>query len=820
MSGLPIDAVIPDLIAALRAKNMAVLQAPPGAGKTTRVPLELLKAKLFMGKIIMLEPRRLAARAAAERLAEQLGERVGKTVGYAMRGANTTNPTTKIDVVTEGILTRMIQSDPELSGISALIFDEFHERNLQADLGLALALEIREGLREDLCILPMSATLDAEPVAALLGDAPIITSQGRSYPVEARFLDKPWRQAGQRFPRFEQALADLISQASSDETGSILAFLPGEGEIRRTLSLLDGHGIDADLRPLFGAMPFAEQRRAIAPSERRKIVLATSIAETSLTIEGIRIVVDGGLSRRAAFDAGAGMGRLETLRVTKAEATQRAGRAGRLEAGIAYKLWTKGEDGGLAPFPPPEILSSDLTSLVLDLARWGARRPDAVQFLTQPRQTDFKAAQELLNQLGAITQDGAITDQGMRMAKMPTHPRIACLLSHTKGNDALLLAALLEARDPIEARNSDLAFRMEALKDPRKFTATRPYKLRQGATARIKADAIRLTARGNETLSLGQVAALAYPDRVGLRRTGSQPRFLLSGGAGAYLDDDDTLARARMIVATDLDGDKKEARIRLAAPITEAELRTLYPDRIVEMMQCRWSKRDRAVRPKIETRFMALVLAEQNWQDCPPEELANALLEGVSDLGLGALNWTKEAKFLRARVEFLRAQDDAFPDYSDEGLMNSARDWLLPFLFGLKTAQALKTVNLRSALWAALNWEDQQRLDAQAPAKITAPTGTGLAIDYSGAQPKIAVRLQELFGLATHPVVGPKRLPLLIELLSPAGRPVQTTADLPNFWRTSYADVRKDMRGRYPRHPWPENPLEAEATRRAKPRGS
>jgi ATP-dependent RNA helicase HrpB len=822
-AALPIEAVLPNLLAALTDTNHAVLQAPPGAGKTTRVPLFLLEQDLFTGKILMLEPRRLAARAAAERMADLLGEPVGQTVGYRMRGDSKTSAKTRIEVVTEGILTRMIQSNPDLPGISCIIFDEFHERSLQADLGLALALEIRAALREDLCLIIMSATLDAAPVAALMGDAPVVTSQGKSYPVEQRFLPRPWMQPGRKGPRFENAAATLVATAVSETTGGVLVFLPGAGEINRVQQLLGTSlGPDVAIRPLYGAMPFKDQRAAITPPAKgRKVVLATSIAETSLTIPDIRVVVDTGRARRARFDANSGMSRLVTERVTKAEATQREGRAGRVAAGACYKMWTKGENGGMAPFAEPEIRSTDLTGLVLELAVWGTNDPSRMPFLSQPREADFSTAQDLLHMLGALDTDRRITEYGRKLAKLPTHARLAHVLMQA-GKDAGVLAALLEARDPLirEGRTlpADLALRWEALQNPGKFHSERPYRANRAVMDTIKQEAKRLKPQGKAALSLGAMTALAYPDRIGLHRTGDAPRYLLSGGKGAYLDTGDTLGANRLIVATDLDGDAKEARIRMGVALSEAELVDLYGDQIKEVTICVWNKRDRRVDARLQRKFQALVLSDQVWKDCPADALATGMLEGIRDLGLNILPWTKAATLYRARIMWLRDKGGDMPDLSDTALLGTLETWLGPHLSGMKKPDDLKRLDMAVILRGMLSWEAQQALDALAPASIKAPTGTTLPVDYSGAQPGVSVRLQELFGLTAHPCVGPNRIPLLIELLSPARRPVQTTADLPNFWLTSYADVRKEMRGRYPRHPWPEDPTVAEATRRVKPK--
>jgi ATP-dependent helicase HrpB len=819
MSNLPIEAALPALRDALRTTKMAVLQAPPGAGKTTRVPLFLLEQDLIDGKILMLEPRRLAARAAAERMAETLGESAGQTVGYRMRGDSKSSATTRIEVITEGILTRMIQSDPELSGIGCIIFDEFHERSLQSDTGLAFTLEVRDALRPDLHLIVMSATLDAAPIAKLIGDAPMITSEGRAFPVEPRHLPKPWAKPNTRGPRFENAMADLITQAAQETTGGILAFLPGEGEIRRTEALLQNTlPKDCILRPLYGALPFADQRRAVLPEKQgRKVVLATSIAETSLTIQDVHVVVDGGRARRARFDAGSGMSRLITDRVTKAEATQRMGRAGRVAEGICYKLWTKGEEGGMAPFPLPEILSADIANLILDLAAWGTTNPRSLPFLDHPRDTDVAQAQSLLRSLGALDTANRITPHGTALARHPLHPRLAHMLEHG-GPDAPLLAALIESRDLLpRTAPSDLTLRIEALKNPQTFGNTRLFKPNPAAIKSIKQEAKRLKHKPT-TLSLAETLALAYPDRIGLRRKGDAPRFVLSGGKGAVFHEDDTTGTNRLIIATDLDGNAREAKVRAALPITQSELANVYGDQFTDIELCEWSKRDRRVLARKRTQFGQLILDDQNWKDCSPDASNATMCDGIRDLGLQCLPWQAPAQLFRARVEWLRAQGHAMPDLSDATLTETLTDWLEPHLTGIRTPDSLKKLDLLTILRNTLSWDEQQTLDQLAPASITAPTGTKLPIDYGAAQPKIAVRLQELFGMTTHPTAGPKRLPLLIELLSPARRPVQTTADLPNFWSTSYADVRKDMRGRYPRHPWPEDPTQAKPTRRVKPR--
>lgn len=812
---LPIQDAIAPLLAALTSLGRAVLQAPPGAGKTTVVPLEMLAAKVTDGKILMLEPRRLAARAAAERMAETLGEKPGQTVGYRIRGESKVSRATRIEVVTEGILTRMLQSDPELRGIGAVIFDEFHERSLNADLGLAFCLEIAEALREDLILVAMSATLDAGPVAKLMGDVPVITSEGRSFPVETRWLDKPLRKG----VRFDAAVADLVVQALGETEGGVLVFLPGEGEIRRVEGLLKSRlPPNCQLRPLFGAMDFAAQRAAIAPCRQgRKVVLATSIAETSLTIQDIRVVVDGGQSRRARFDPSSGMSRLVTEKVTRAEATQRAGRAGRVAQGTAYRLWTRGEEGALQAYPPAEIEAADLTGLALELAQWGAQA-DELAFLTPPHPGTLAEAQAVLCMLGALDDKLRITDHGKVLSALPLHPRLGHMLA-IAGPQAGPLAALLADRDPLSrGAPSDLTLRIEALTNFRRFSDTRPYQANRGAIERIKTEAKRLQRAapksGTQSLSVAEQAALAYPDRVGLHRKGDEPRFVLSGGKGAYLDDSDTLAGSRLIVATDLDGNPREARIRQAIQISESELRGLFTNQILWQDVCDWSKRDRRVVSRKQERFGQIVLDDRIWKDVPAEAVALAMLDGVRDLGL---KFSSAARRFVARVDLVREAGEDLPDMSEDALMGSLETWLLPHLGGVKIGEDWKRFDLLEPLRAMLNWPQMQALDRASPAHFITPLDRKIPIDYSGEHPEISLRLQEMFGQITHPMIG--RTPLRVTLLSPAGRPVQTTMDIPGFWASSYADVRKDMRGRYPRHPWPEDPTQADPTLRVKRRG-
>ena len=809
---LPIDDALPALRAAIAARGMAVLQAPPGAGKTTRVPLDLLAAGLVKGRIVMLEPRRLAARGAAERMADSLAEPVGQTVGYRIRGEAKISRATRIEVVTEGILTRMIQSDPGLSGIGALIFDEFHERSLNADLGLSLALEIRRALREDLVLVVMSATLDAGPVAALMGNAPVITSAGRAFDVETRWLGRCLDAS----LRFEAAVAAQVAQAVDDcPVGGVLVFLPGEGEIRRVEAALSGrlppHCV---IRPLFGAMDFAAQRAALAPVAGRKIVLATSIAETSLTLPDIRVVIDGGRARRARFDPNSGMSRLVTERVTRAEAEQRRGRAGRVAEGVCYRMWTRGEEGGLAAYPPAEIEVGDLTGLALELALWGGDVP----FLTPPNVGAMAEARNLLTGLGALAA-GRITDHGRVLAALPLHPRLAHMLA-VAGKAAAGLAALLGERDPLRGAPPDLGLRMAAIADPKRFEADHPYAVSRPVVDRIRDDQRRLTKgvadRPSPVLSLGQMAALAYPDRIGLRRRGDAPRWVLSGGKGAAMAAGQPLSGARLIVATDLDGDAREAVVRQAVAISEDDLRGVHGAGIAWRDTCEWSRRENRVLARRQECFGALVLDDRPWIDAPVEAVARAALEGVRLIGLPL---KPAARRLRARIELARGGGADWPDCSDAGLLAGDAGWLLPHLGGVRSEADIRALDLTEALRGRLNWEQAQALDRLVPAQFETPLGRRVPIDYDGDAPGIEVRLQEMFGVTVHPVVGAARLPLRVVLTSPGQKTIQVTMDLPGFWKTSYAEVRKDMRGQYPRHPWPEDPTVAEPTLRAKPRG-
>ncbi|WP_112873530.1 ATP-dependent helicase HrpB [Paracoccus endophyticus] len=814
---LPIDEAIPALRAALSAHGRAVLVAPPGAGKTTRVPLALMD--MIPGRILMLEPRRLAARAAAERMAATLGQPVGGDVGYRVRGDSV--PGARIEVVTEGILTRMVQSDPALTGTGCVIFDEFHERSLNADLGLALAWESRAVLRPDLAVLVMSATLDAEPVAALLDDAPVVRSLGRAFPVDTRWLDRPLPAGHRLVPEAARLVARAEAETRANPGGTILVFLPGEGEIRRVAAMLD---LDAEVVPLFGAMDFAAQRAALAPpGERRRIVLATAIAETSLTIPGVRVVVDAGRARRARFDPGSGMSRLVTERVSRAEAEQRRGRAGRVAPGLCYRMWARAEEGGLSAFAPPEMATADLTGLALELAAWGSA--EGLVFLTPPPAAALAEARALLAGLGALDADGRITGHGRAMAALPLHPRLAHMLL-VAGRDAADLAALLAERDPIRGAPADLALRLAAIRDPRGFADRHPWPADRATIERIRAESRRLrrlvpdrpaaapdaAARpaAQAPLAPAASAALAYPDRIGLRRRGEAPRFVLSGGKGAVVAEGDPLGAARLIVATDLNGDLREARVRMGATLDEADLRALYGDRIERVDRVDWSRREGRVLARRQDRLGALVLADQPLDDPDPQAVARAAWQGLRDLGLP---WTPAARRLRARIALV----PGLPDVSDAALLDQPA-WLLPWLETARTAGALRALDLTEPLKALIGWDGQRLLDQAAPAAFTSPLGRRIPIDYDAETPTIEARLQELFGVTRHPIAGSR--PLRIVLLSPGGKPVAVTTDLPGFWAGGYGDVRRDMRGRYPRHPWPEDPTAADPTLRAKPRGT
>jgi len=817
-----VQEALPALLAALSERSCAVLQAPPGAGKTTLVPLALLdQTWLGNAKIIMLEPRRLAARAAARRMADLLGENVGETVGYRVRQDSKVGPKTRIEVVTEGILTRMIQDDPGLDGVGAVLFDEFHERSLPADLGLALTLEIQGSLRDDLRLLVMSATLDGERVAALLGDAPIITSQGRAFPVEIRWLERPEPR------KFESAVASAILRALDEtESGDVLAFLPGQGEIRRVERHLRDDGCEAAVVPLFGDLPAAEQDRALLPIPgRRKVVLSTAIAETSLTIEGVAIVVDGGQMRVPRFDPNGGMTRLVTLPVAKASAEQRRGRAGRLGPGTCYRLWSEAEHRALPGFASPEILDADLAPLSLDLARWGTQDPNELRWLDPPPAAAYAQATTLLRDLEALDEEGRITAHGKAMAVLPVHPRLAHMMIRGRalglGGLACAIAALLSERDILrQSRDADLRRRIEAVLGGDDRDTDRGGLMRARDLTRQLRRQLGAPEQRDRLDRTGLLLAFAFPDRVAQRR-GDGLVYRLSNGRGAFFKEPEAISSSPYLAVADLDGERKEARIFLAAPLDQADLEEHFAAHIARTDSVLWDKREQAVLARRQTHFGALVLEESRMDNPSPELMAKAQLLAIANLGLAALPWSDAAQALRQRIAFVRRhQPDAWPDLSDETLLATMEDWLLPYLSGMSRVAHWQKLDLAAILRDSLTWEQRQALDRLAPTHVGVPSGSRIGIDYENAeQPVLAVRLQEMFGLAETPSLLDGRVPLLLHLLSPARRPLQVTRDLAGFWAGSYKAVKSDMKGQYPKHYWPDNPLEAEPTARAKPRG-
>jgi ATP-dependent helicase HrpB len=819
VSPLPIDAALPELTAALRANNAAVLVAPPGAGKTTRVPLVLAREEWAQKaekkrRILVLEPRRLAARAAAERMAQTLGERVGDTVGLRVRFGSKISSRTRIEIITEGVFTRLILDDPMLDGVAAVIFDEFHERSLDADLGLALARDVQQGLREDLRILVMSATIDGARIAKLLGDAPVIASEGRAFPVETRY-------AGRDARPIEPQVADTIVRAMRADTGSLLAFLPGAGEIRRTKTLLEGRAEPStDVVALYGALTGDEQDRAIAPAPpgRRKIVLATSIAETSITIEGVRIVIDSGLARVPRYEPDVGVTRLETVRVSRAAADQRRGRAGRIEPGICYRLWDEPQTAALEPFARPEILAADLSSFALDLAAWSGG-PDQLAFLDPPPHAALTEAKALLRELGAIDSDGRITAEGKLLRRLPLPPRLARMVIDAGAEgDALPAAeiATLIGERGLGGDDVDLRERLNALRRDRS-----PRARDARAMAQRWADvASAPSPRGRGALSVGVLLALAYPERIAKNRGGAAGAFLLVNGRGVNIDPASALAREPFLAVAELAGTAAQGRILSAAPITLAEIEQRFPDRIEARKEIAFDAASASLRGRRSRRLGAIALSDQPMPVVANDDTAPKLAAGIAGLGMHRLPWIKSLQQWRDRVMFLRASEgEEWPDLSDAALTHTVNAWLAPALTAKTALGDITADELSTALRALLPWPLQRRLDAEAPTHFAAPTGSQVTIDYEAeGGPKIAIRVQELFGLDHHPAIAGGRVPLLIELLSPAHRPVQMTRDLPGFWRGSYAAVRAEMRGRYPKHPWPDDPIAAPATRRAKPR--
>ena len=830
MTDLPVQSVLPEIREALRTSQAAVLQAPPGAGKTTLVPLAVLDEPwLGSRKIVMLEPRRLAARAAAHRMAYLLGGRVGETVGYRVRLDTVVGPRTRIEVVTQGILTRLLLNDPALEDYGLVIFDEFHERNVQSDLGLALVLQSREVFRDDLRLLVMSATLDGTRVAQLLGSAPVITSEGRVHPVETHYLtEDPGRNV-------EQAIVRTILRSLARDSGDVLVFLPGVGEIRRVERRLVERIADPSIRiaPLYGNLPLSAQDLAIAPSPpgTRKVVLATSIAETSLTIEGVRVVVDSGLRRAPRFSPRSGMTHLETLRVSRASADQRRGRAGRLGPGVCYRQWTRHTHDHLAPFDTPEILEADLAPLALDLAAWGAPDPNDLAWLDPPPRAAYESARALLADLGALDTRGNVTPHGKAMAELAVNPRLAHML--LRGNEighgalACEIAALLTERDLFRSKSSvpqaDLRLRLEVLHRQDGYSHSGLTIERSVASnVRRQADDLRrrlkLARQPVEIDAAGLLLAFAYPDRIARRNPGKEGRFLLRNGRSATLGANDPLTDADFLVAADLGGLGQELTIYRAAPVTRRDIEEHFHDLIEETVETSWFADAGAVRSVRYRKLGALVLSEAPVPDPAPNEIRTALLDGIRLEGLDLLPWSKSSDTLRQRIAFLRSIDPTWPDLSDENLMATLPEWLGPYLDGLRSRQDLQRLDLTSILLGLLSWPQRQELDRLAPTHVTVPSGSSIPIDYANPEsPVLAVRLQEMFGATETPRIAGGRVPLTIHLLSPAHRPVQITRDLAGFWKSGYFEVKKDLKGRYPKHYWPDDPLTANPTNRVRP---
>jgi ATP-dependent helicase HrpB len=848
---LPINEALPALGTALQTHTRVLLDAPPGAGKSTIVPLALLQAPWLGGKILMLEPRRLAARAVANRMAQLRGEPVGKTVGYRTRLDTKVSHDTRVEVVTEGILTRMLQQDPELPGISLVIFDEFHERSLNADLGLALCLESQQNLREDLRLLVMSATLDLEPLARLLNNAPIVAARGRSFDVQTYYIPR------RNDLHLELQMASTIRRALAEHEGDVLCFLPGAAEITRVQRNLEAAGMESDAErshsergdsgghrvrvlPLYGELTGAAQDAALAPAPpgQRKVVLATSIAETSLTIEGVRVVIDSGLRRYSEFDTATGMSRLVTVKVSQAAADQRRGRAGRISAGHCFRLWSEGTQATLPAHSDSEILHADLAPLALELSCWGATDAASLRWLDPPPAAPLAQARDLLYRLDAIGHANRVTAHGRALSKVGAHPRLAHMLVRSRSLGACRLAcdlaALLSERDILRAgfgaRDVDLRLRIGVMHgekdelpagvsvDARALAqATRTSAGWQREFGRDRADT------ADPHTATGALLALAYPDRIG-RARGEGGRYVLANGRGARFAEPQALAKSEFIVAAELDGADREARIHLAAPVTLADIEALFAAQVVDEAQISWDDRTSAVQARRVRRFGQLTLESKELTSPDPDAVQAAVLVGLKTLGVASLPWTSELEQWRARVALLRryevAVPEPWPDLSDDTLLATLDDWAPPWIVGMTRKEHFSRIDLGNALRSRLSYAQSAILDREAPTHCTVPSGSRIPIDYlDGDIPTISVRLQEMFGLHATPSVAAGKLPLLLKLLSPARRPVQITRDLVSFWERGYHEVRKDLKGRYPKHYWPDDPYTAAPTvRRSGPR--